>query len=319
MSDADPRRNAFFASLEAALGGPHEQSASVLAEVRADVEAQVLDAVARGTDRELAWTQALDSMGEPVALARSMRGALTPAPPRPWVRNLRIVLSGLAAGSGVLATFVWRSTDYGFDPRMASVILGLHLPLALLLWPGLVWRWNPLFSTGAAALAVLLALGLDLGAQSSTGTITLGPEGAVSTPGLADPLVAFLPPVFAGLALLTFTLLQRRSQRRVVLAGTLGLLAAVEAVHQVEEALFRAEARHAEEWIDFRTAERGTLPTSEEFSAEYEPRWLSRLHYYSSPGQDPDGAPSFAVFWSRATQNHHELIYHSDGTITGND
>ena len=90
-------------------------------------------------------------------------------------------------------------------------------------------------------------------------------------------------------------------------------------IHQVEEALFRAEARHAEEWVDARAAERGALPTSDEFAAGYEPRWLSRLHYYPTHGQDPDGAPSFAVFWPRATQSHHELIYHSDGTITGND
>jgi len=104
-----------------------------------------------------------------------------------------------------------------------------------------------------------------------------------------------------------------------VLAWTFGLVATIEAIHQVEEALFRVEARHAEEWIEACTAERGALPTTEEFAARYEPRWLSRLHYYPTHGQDPDGAPSFAVFWSRATQNNHELIYHSDGTITGND
>jgi hypothetical protein len=319
MPDADTRVHAFFAALEAALGGPHEQSDTVLAEVRADLQAQVRDAVARGTDRDLAWTEALDAMGEPVALARSMREALPPAPPRPWVRNLRMSLSGLVAGWGLLMIFVWRSTDYGFDPLLFSVILGLHLPLALLLWPGLVWRWNPLFSTGAAALAVLLALGLHFGARSSTITYDLDSEPVVTDPGLAKTAAPLIPVAVAGLAVLIFTLLQRRRQRRLVFAWTFGLVATIEAVHQVEEALFRAEASHAEEWIDARTAERGSLPTSEEFAAQYEARWLSRLHYYPTHGEDPDRAPSFAIFWPRATQRNHELIYHSDGTITGND
>ena len=105
----------------------------------------------------------------------------------------------------------------------------------------------------------------------------------------------------------------------MVLAWTFGLVATIEAIHQFEEALFRTEARHAEEWIDARTAERGALPTSEEFAAQYEPRWLSRVHYSPTHGQDPDGAPSFAVFWPRATQAHHGLVYDSDGTITGHD
>lgn len=118
---------------------------------------------------------------------------------------------------------------------------------------------------------------------------------------------------------MTLTLLQRRRQRRLALAWTFGLVATIEAIHQVEEALFRAEARHAAEWIDARLAESGALPTSEEFAARYESRWLSRSHYYPTHGEDPDGAPSFALFWPRATQRHHELIYHSDGTITGND
>lgn len=334
MPDADARVHAFFAALEAALGGPHEQSDAVLAEVRADLEAQVEGVVARGTDRELAWVEALDSLGEPVALARSMRGALPPPPPRPWVRHLRMLLSGMVAGWGLLMIFVFRSSDYGFNPRLFSLMLGLHLPLALLLWPGLIWRWNPLFSTGAAALAVLLALGVHFGARSSTITYELDPEpgvteagitaagiraSVVADPGLAEATALLITVGFAGLAVLTITLLQRRRQRRVVLAWTFGLVATIEAAHQVEEALFRAEARHAEQWIDARTAERGALPTSEEFEAQYEPRWLSEVHYRPTNGQDPDGAASFAVSWPRATQHHHGLVYDSDGTIHGHD
>jgi len=319
MSDTDNRVQAYFATLESALGGPDEQCDTVLAEVRADLEAQVRDAMAQGTDREEAWAQALDSVGEPAALAVSMRSALPPAPPRPWVQLMRSVLAVLVAGSGLLVIFTWRSADYGFDPLMPSLILGLNLPLALLLWPGVVWRWNPLFSTGTAALALLLIVGLDFGARNSTIESAFGPEGAVPTAGLFDSLWTYLPAVLAGLALLTVVMIQRGGQRRLVLAWTLGLLAAIEAVHQVEEALFRAEAQHAVEWVEARTTTRGALPTSEEFADQYEPRWLSRLHFYTSPAQEPDGAPSFAVFWSRATQNNHELIYHSDGTITGND
>ncbi|MFT4543452.1 MAG: hypothetical protein ACI835_005924 [Planctomycetota bacterium] len=319
MLDADTSVHAFFAALEAALGGPHEQSDLVLAEVRADLEAQVRGAVARGTDREVAWAEALESMGEPVALARSMRGALPPAPPSPRVRHVLAVLSGVVASWGVLMIFVWRSTNYGFDPVMFSVILGLHLPLALLLWPGLVWRWNPLFSTGAAAIAILLALGLHFGARMSTITYQLDSELVVADVGPSETAALLLPVAFAGLAVLTVTLLQRRRQRRVVLAWTFGLVATIEAIHQVEEALFRGEARHAEEWIDNHTAERGSKPTSEEFAAQYETRWLSRVYYYPADGQDPDGTPSFTLYWGRATQSHHELYYHSDGTIIGND
>jgi hypothetical protein len=132
-------------------------------------------------------------------------------------------------------------------------------------------------------------------------------------------LADLIPVAFAGLIVLTFWLIQRRRQRWIALAWTLGLMMPIEAVYQVEEGLFRAEAQHAAAWVEARLEARGALPTSEEFDKEYEPRWLSRLHYYTKKGSDPDGSPSWALHWSRATQRSSALGYHSDGRIWGND
>ena len=145
MSSVEQRVQAFFASLEKALGGPHEQSDAVQAELRADLEAQVGDAIAAGADRDAAWSDALTAMGEPEELARSMRGALPPSMPRAWARNLRMIGAGLVSAWAMTVLYSLRSWDYGIDLRMTAIVLGVHLPLVLLLWPGVIWRWNPLF------------------------------------------------------------------------------------------------------------------------------------------------------------------------------
>lgn len=331
MSSVEQRVREYFASLEQALGGPHEQSDAVQAELRADLEAQVRDAVAAGADRDLAWNQALDAMGEPEALARSMRGALPPAMPRTWVRNLRMIGSGLVAFWALRLLFEWRSTDYGIEPRMTLVLLGTHLLLVLLLWPGLVWRWNPLFYTGSSLTIVFLLVLLEVWSRNTTITNKGGSElvevagQASQTVGAAAPAVPswelrdLVPLAFAGLIVLTFWMIQRRRQRWLAIAWTVALLAPIEAVHQVEEGLFRAEARHAAAWVEARLAKQGTLPTSEEFRREYEPRWLSRLSFSPARGTDPDGSPSWSLQWSRATVRNHELGYHSTGRFWGND
>lgn len=330
MSSVDQRVQEFFANLERALGGSNEQSDAIQAELRADLEAQVRDVVAAGTDRDLAWNEAIEAMGEPYALGYSMRGALPPAPPRPWLRNLRMIAAGLVASWALCALFVWRSADYGFEPRMMLILLGLHLPLVLLLWPGLVWRWNPLFSTGAAVVFGVLLVILEVWARNTAITYEFGVEVGLATPGegaapgavvaeTAWGLVDAIPIAFAGLIVVMFTLLQRRRQRWFALALTMGLLAPIEAVHQVEEGLFRAEARHAAAWVQARVAERGGLPNSEEFHEEYEPRWLSHLHYYTTGERNPDGSPEWILHWQRATQRSHELLYTSNGEIRGND
>jgi hypothetical protein len=330
MSSVEQRVQEFFALLEKALGGPHEQSDAVQAELRADLEAQVGDAVAAGADRELAWSQALEALGEPDALARSMRGALPPSMPRDWARNLRIIGAGLVAAWTLSILFSIRSWDYGVDLRTTSIVLGTHLPLVLLLWPGVAWRWNPLFYTGSSLTFGFLLVLLDVWARNTTIKHNLGAEVGLMTEAGAEvgsalpvaptwSLFDLVPFAFAGLIVLTFWMIQRRRQRWLALAWTLALLAPVEAVHQVEEGFFRAEAQHAVAWVEARLQESGSLPTSEEFKQNYEPRWLSRLHYYPTDGTDPGGSPSWALHWSRATQHSSELGYHSDGRIWGND
>lgn len=330
MSSVEQRVQEFFANLERALGGSNEQSDAVQAELRADLEAQVREAVAAGADRDLAWTEAIEAMGEPYALGHSMRVALPPAPPSSWLRNLRVIAAGLTATWALCAMFEWRSADYGFEPRMMLMLLGLHLPLVLLLWPGLVWRWNPLFSTGAAVVFGVLLVILELWARNTPVTHELGAGVGLATPGgsaapgavvveTAWRLVDLIPIAFAGLIVVMFTLLQRPRQRWLALAMTLGLLAPIEAVHQVEEGLFRAEASHVADWIRARVAEHGGLPSSEEFRKEYEPLWLTHLHFYTTGDSNPDGSPEWILHWRRATERSHELLYTSSGDIRGND
>ena len=330
MSSVEQRVQAFFASLEKALGGPHEQSDAVQAELRADLEAQVGDAVAAGGDRDAAWSDALQAMGEPEALARSMRGALPPSMPRTWVRNLRIIGAGLVVAWTMTILFQFRSWDYGIDLRMTAIVLGVHLPLVLLLWPGVIWRWNPLFHTGSSLTFIFGLLLLEAWARNTTSTHGLGAELAVAgeaseAGAAAAPLLPswewsdLVPWLFGALVVLTFWLMQRRRQRWQALALTVGLVAPIEAVYQIEEGFFRAEAQHAAAWVEARYEERGVLPTREEFAQEYEARWLSRLTYYPTKGTDPDGSPTWSLHWARATQHSSGLGYHSDGTFWGND
>ena len=332
MSSVEQQVQAFFASLEKALGGPHEQSDAVQAELRADLEAQVGGAVAAGADRDVAWSEALDAMGEPEALARSMRGALPPSMPRAGARNLRMIGAGLVSAWAVTILYSIRSWDYGIDLRMTAVVLGLHLPLVLLLWPGVIWRWNPLYYTGSSLAFLIVLLLVEMWSRNTAITYELGELEELAVAGAANeagnaaaPMMTgwdwwdLLPWLFAGLVALTFWMIQRRRQRWLALACAVGLVAPVEAIYQVEEGLFRAEVRHVAAWVDARVEERGVLPTSEEFAQEYEARWLSRLYYFPGEGTDPDGSPSWSLQWSRATKQTSALGYHSDGTIWGND
>ncbi len=337
----NPKAEVFLDALEAALGGPGRRSGEVLAEVRGDLEAAVSRAMDQGQDERSAWATCLDELGDPEELAAAMRGPLPPEAPSTGVARIRLIVAILVAGWGAFVAWDFRSYDYGNRFGLFSMVACLHLPFVLLLWPGIVWRWNALFSTSISVAIIVLAcfvafagpievkvahdvhsevpimiaesggelLGVsELGAEQTSTQAREAPELPLVDKETQAALLAL------AIAVLILSLVQQGRQRRRILLVTAGLILAVDLPHTIEELLFVREARSAAAWIEAEQERTGLLPTEEQFASGYEPLLIDDLHYYHT--QDD---ASFSLQWSRAILSTSELGYHSDGSIWGND
>ena len=333
MSDSirnDPRAEAFLEAFEAALGERGLRARGILAEVKSDLEAAVSDAVSRGQSERDAWTEALDGLGDPQELAEAMRAPLPPFEPDAVIAGARGVVAILLAAWAVTLLWTIRSYDFGNRFGLFSFLACAHLPFVLLLWPGIVWRVNALYSTATATMILVLAWFVTFGSVPSTFEYDLGgleqatplvtsEHGTGGLDGVtalsSDPLISRATlAALLGLAaaVVVLSMIQQRAQRRRVILVSLGVLLAVDLPHTVEEAIFLREARSAAAWVDAERERTGELPSEEGFVAGYEPLTIDDLWYYSS-GED------YSFAWGRRTQATCELGYNSDGSVWGND
>jgi hypothetical protein len=326
------RAATFLEALEAALGGPGQRSAEVVAEVHSDLEAAVAAAMARGEEPAAAWNRALDDLGDPQELAAAMRGPLPPERPARAMEHARRAAAILVAGFFAYTAWSVRSWDYGDRLGLFFFFGALGFPPAVLLWPGIVWRWNALFSTANAVALLVLAGFLLVGGTHTVSTYELAAQGADTALLLDGEAVAAALPaetgepllerehVFALLVLaaagLVLSLIQQAGQRRRVLLIGAGALVLIDMPYTIEEHLFVREARHAAAWVEAQHARTGSWPAEEEFKERYEPLRIANL-WYSPPASAED--ETFSFQWPRYLQRSAGLGYHSDGTIWGND
>lgn len=328
----DPRAEVFLDALGAHLGGPSRRSREIVAEVRGDLEAAVARALEEGCDEEEAWRSCLAELGDPEELAAAMREPLIPREPEP-VMLLRLVAAILLGGWAMMLAWSVRSWDYGSRFGIFSLILSLHLPFVLLLWPGIVWRWNALASTTTALALIVLAWFAAYAASNQTITYEM-PEpvallpapGADSSGGTEQALVPVYEPLptplvepeilfaLAGLAfvLLTLSLVQQGRQRRRIILAALGLFIAVDLPFTIEEVLFVREARSAAAWVEAEEERTGLLPSEQQFADGYEALLIDDLRYSQHDGD-------FSFYWARSLQRSAMLGYDSDGDVWGND
>lgn len=321
-----PRAATFLDALESALGGPGLRSAEVLAEVESDLEAAVADLMAAGAHEDAAWTRALEDLGDPQELAAAMRGPLPPELPDRWMLHARRAAAILMGGWFALIAWSVRSWDWGDRFGLFFFVAGLGLAPTLLLWPGIVWRWNALFSTAnAIALVVLGAFLLNAGSHSAV-TYELGAV-AVEQPLLVEDATALEPQepdepllerehlaALAALAAagLVLSLVQQRAQRRRIVLGAAGLMLLLDLPFTIEEQLFAREARAVEAWAEDARERTGSWPSQEQFAAEYQPLLLSKLRYSTR-------SDTWSLSWARALQGTAGVGYHSDRGFWGND
>ena len=267
----------FLGNFEEALGRSGRHSTSIVGEVRADLEAHVEGQLSEGKSDEEAVDHALGQMGNPYELAHQIRREITPSEDRvlTWIRY--------AAASGVIVwtlIVLWnfRAGTYGFGgPRVSGIVILIHLPFILLLWPGIVWRKNWLFGLLPAGLGLLLfvfmigagvekegvALSIpEAGSEIATSredTLELQVDPAEPRSGMASR-VAILGG-FGIVAIILLLAIQQRFQRRVIVLCLMLAVAIIEAPFQVEEHFFRRDREQVRDYFETSLRENGVHPT----------------------------------------------------------
>lgn len=316
----------FLQDLEQALGRSAGQARRVVDEVRADLEAHVERLRHDGVEEDEAVRRALDDLGNPYELAHRMRREIPPFG-GPVLTTLRTLAAAGVVLWMLLLLWTFRAWEYGFRPSATGLVVGFHLPVALLLWPRIVWRRNWMFASGIAALAAVVAIGLALGGVRSTSVnetlLVMNEGGGLAAPSPVEVAVAEEEPsrwpwylVGAGLSGLTLLLLasmQRRVQQRIAILALVASVAAVEVPFQVEELIFRGEVERFRSYLETAAARTGSLPTSEQI-AEEGPRSSSPHAWVRGTVED------WSLFWARPLSPGASLIYSSaDGAVVAQD
>lgn len=216
------RSDDFLCEFRKALKLPSPQADKIVDEVSADLLDHVRDHTAKGMSEAKALDVALEDLGDPVALARTISETAKPEV-APWLTPLRYLAVGVLGLWAIY--FLWniRAWNYGFSPLTTVVGLAFHLSILLLIWPKCVWRKNWLFGLIPAGISLLILIILCVMGTSSAGD-------------RSSFLIGTVP-----LCVLIFLILnlQRRRQRIVVIAVAVLVVSLVEIPFLVEESNFR--------------------------------------------------------------------------------
>lgn len=313
------RTEEFFNRLEVALGRSSPQNREVVAEVRADFQAQVEALRGSGMGEEEAVGQVISQMGEPEVLAAEMKAVLPPLSSGP-AAVIRYVLAGGLILWTLLLMWTFRAWDYGLSGGL-FLALGLHVPVILVLWPKIIWRRNWLFGVVPAAVLVLGAIVLNMAGTEHTGVIALEdgvlvppPEAEVIDAG--DELRWQVLVLVGALALavgLLFGMIQQSRQRLVVLVAVLLPVLVVEGAFQWEEGVFRQQRDRLERLV----AEQGpSMPKR----GPIKQLGLGGSHRARGTYELSEDGKEFTMWWGRPLSSGCSICYGSeDGRIWVND
>ena len=310
----------YLASLEEALGRPGAQSAGILDEVRGDLETHVDRSVEKGLSEDEGVALAISEMGNPYELAHQMLREIPP-----FGGGVTTVVRYAAASAVILWTLalLWlmRPGVYGVHPILYVIVVMLHLPAILLIWPRIVWRKNYLFGLIPAGIALVVAMAFSFsGTRDTSIEIPLPPAGetlpAAQLPAI--PLPEHQPEETRGIwvavvlvliGVILLMAMQRRSQRRAVIVAMLVGIGSIEAAFQGEEWIFRQDQENVRQFLEASFRENGSYPT-EEAVRDAGPEVRSD-HLMLRPNGD-----AFTMFWRRPLSRGHAIVYSSgDGKI----
>ena len=300
----------YLEDLKRALSRQSAQSEGIVAEVRADLESHVERLQSEGSTEEEAVAGAIDEIGNPYEIAHQILEEIPPFGGD--------VISGIryVAACGVILWVVFllwtlRAGVYGFSPKLYAIIMLLHLPAVLLLWPRIVWRKNWLFGLIPAAIALMVVLSGAFGgvesSQSSTIPMDAGGEILAAEPsdtGISGIQLALISTLLLAIGFALLMAIQRRSQRRFALVALMLVLGGIEAVFQVEEWIFRKDRERLVNYLETAFRADGAYPANEVVESQLLGLKCDHLRL-SSQGEE------FHIFWSRPLSSGHSIVYSS--------
>ena len=233
------RFETFLDRLENSLSVNPQKKREIIDEVRSDLLAQVKGFQEEGKSESEAVDLALEDMGDPEALARSLSEVVPPLSTGPVSGIRYLAAGGLMIWTGFLL-WNFRAWTYGFSPGITAGLIAFHLSLVLVIWPGIIWRWNWLFGLLPAGLCLGVALAIQVVGVSSSFSYDLE-EASTPEPGVS-PLAGYSAlAALIGITLLLFYLMQRPQQRRVAIGAACLVFLLVEGYFLIDEVRFRQE------------------------------------------------------------------------------
>lgn len=316
MNDSNHKKiHEFSQSLKEALQSSDSQSEQIATEVQSDLETHIESLIAKGHPENEAVEIAIEEMGNPFELAHHMKQEIPPFGGRALTIVRYIIASMVIVWTLVMLWFM-RANNYGFSGTLICIIVLLHLPAILLIWPRIVWRRNYLFGLIPAGLVLAVTFVFALGGvEGETTSIPIPVEGVeqpwqppLEPDSSPDPRRAAVP-ISIGLSIFSLILLlavQQRSQRRTAILAVLLGTGAVETAYQIEESLFRKDQKKIYAYLEDFLRENEAYPTKEEFDPS-ELELTSPLVFYYTDDSSQN------VFWTRPLSHGYSIVSESNG------
>ncbi|PQO32282.1 hypothetical protein DTL21_18840 [Bremerella cremea] len=298
----------YLDALRTALKLTPQQSSDIVEEVRDDLFDHVRRLVNRGRDEPTAVAEALADLGPAEELACRIR---TEVPP--WngalLQTLRCLLTAALVLLVMWIAWQTRANAFGFSWIRAFGLMATVLPIILIVWPGIVWRKNWMFSAvPAGCVLAMVILVLTLGMPNHS-TQIIDPEAPRNVPAMDNQntltIVAYLPLVlFAGLSLYLLVMMQRWHQQWIVISFGLLLLVAIEVPYAWEEREYSQRLEAMKTYLAATHQQQGIYPTEQQLIDHPN---TNRFRYrVASDGN------SYSLFWRRPLSHGYELAYSTD-------
>jgi len=293
----------YLDALERALQLAPQQARRIVDEVRADLVDQIRRRVEQGRSEPEAVDAALDDLGPPAELARRIRDEAAPEGDA-VLRAARYALGLALVGFAGWVLWHGRAWTYGFSPIRALGIAACCLPILLMVWPGVIWRRNWMFS--AIPTGVVLAIVAVLAGGGRSATATIDPAVPPSAPLPASAVGGYVAlALLSAVTVFLLVMMQRPRQRVIAIAVGVLLVVAVELPYALEEQRYAARLDDAKAILNDYRSEHGRLPTVEAASATP----MAELGFTYTL---LEGGEHYSLLWDRPLNPGYALGYSSD-------